>query len=178
MHAPVLAIPNFERDFTIETDASDVAVGAVLMQDGHPVAYLSKSLNAAQRNYHTTDRELLAIVTACKHWRPYLDGRKTVVITDHKPLVALFTQPDLNKRQVRWLEALSDTPIEIQYRPGQDAVVPDALSRLPTCMGPADPVDAAPAAPAVAAYPAATPEPSASIAAVATDQPLPILPVS
>ena len=78
------------------------------------------------------DRELLAIVIACKRWRPYLDGRKTRVVTDHKPLVHVFTQPELNKRQIRWLDKLSDTPIEIVYRPGAQASVPDALSRLPS----------------------------------------------
>ena len=91
-------MPDFDADFVVETDASDVAVGAVLMQHDRPVAFMSKVLNSAQRNYHTTDRELLAIVLACKRWRPYLDGKKTVVLKDHKPLVGLHTVPDLNKK--------------------------------------------------------------------------------
>ena len=59
---------------------------------------MSKVLNSAQHNYHTTDCELLAIVLACKRWRPYLDGKKTVVLTDHKPLIGIHTAPNLNKR--------------------------------------------------------------------------------
>ena len=59
-------MPDFDANFVVETDASDVAVGAVLMQHDRPVAFMSKALNSAQRNYHTTDRELLAIVLACK----------------------------------------------------------------------------------------------------------------
>ena len=66
VHAPVLAMPDFDADFVVETDASDVAVGAVLMQHDWPVAFMSKALNSAQCNYHTTDRELLANVLACK----------------------------------------------------------------------------------------------------------------
>ena len=57
-----------------------------------PVQYFSRKLNSAERNYSTGDRELLAIVAACKRWRPYLDGKKNVVLTDHKPLTAIYTQ--------------------------------------------------------------------------------------
>ena len=91
-------MPDFDANFVVETDASDVAVGAVLMQHDRPVAFMSKALNSAQHNYHTTDCELLAIVLACKRWHPYLDGKKTVVLTDHKPLIGLYTAPNLNKR--------------------------------------------------------------------------------
>ena len=92
-------MPDFDTaNFVVETDASDVAVGAVLMQHDWPVAFMSKALNSAQCNYHTTDHELLAIVLACKRWHPYLDGKKTVVLTDHKPLIGLHTAPNLNKR--------------------------------------------------------------------------------
>ena len=81
-------MPNFDANFIVETDASDVAVGA----------FMSKALNSVQHNYHTMDHELLAIVLTCKRWCPYLDGKKTVVLTDHKPLVGIHTVPDLNKR--------------------------------------------------------------------------------
>ena len=91
-------MPNFDAGFVVETNASDVAVGAVLMQHDRPVAFTSKALNSAQCNYHTTDCELLAIVLACKGWRLYLDGKKTIVLTDHKPLIGLHTAPNLNKR--------------------------------------------------------------------------------
>ena len=86
-------------------------------------------LTSAQRNYPVHDRELLAKVEVCARWRPYIDGQVTRVFTDHKPLVHLHTQRDLNKRQVRWLEKLAQTPLNIEYRPGVEAVVPDFLSR-------------------------------------------------
>ena len=78
VHAPVLAIPDFNANFEVETDASDMAVGAVLMQHDWPFAFISKVLNSAQCNYHTKDCKLLAIVFACKRWHPYLDG-KTII---------------------------------------------------------------------------------------------------
>ena len=91
-------MPDFDANFVVETNASDMAVGAVLMQYDQPVSFISKALNSAQHNYHTTDHKLLAIVLACKKWCPYLDGKKTVVLTDQKPLIGLHTVPNLNKR--------------------------------------------------------------------------------
>ena len=90
--APVLRLPDFERPFFIEPDASANAVGAVLLQqseDGapfHPVAYFSRKFLAAERNYPSPEKELLAIFKSVTKWRPYLDGHETVVYTDHKPL--------------------------------------------------------------------------------------------
>ena len=91
-------MPDFDANFVVEADASDVAVGAVLIQHELPVDSMSKALYSAQPNYHTTDHELLAIVLACKRWHPYLDGKKTVVLTNHKPLIGIHTAPNLNKR--------------------------------------------------------------------------------
>ena len=98
VHVPVLAIPNFGANFMVEINASDVAVGAVLIQHDRPVAFMSKVLNSAQHNYFTTDFKLLAIVLACKRWCLYLDGKKIIVLTDHKPLIGLHTVSNLNKR--------------------------------------------------------------------------------
>ena len=98
VHAPVLAMPDFDADFVVETDASNIAVGVVLMQHNQLVAFMSKALNYAQCNYHTTDCKLLAIVHACKRWCHYLDGKKTVVMIDHRPLIRLHAAPNLNKR--------------------------------------------------------------------------------
>ena len=98
VHDPVLAMPDFDASFMVETNASDVAVGAVLMQYERPVAFMLKALNSAKCNYHTTDCEILAIVLACRRWHPYLDGKKTIVLTDHKPLVRIHTVPYLNNR--------------------------------------------------------------------------------
>ena len=91
-------MPNFNANFVVEIDASDVAVSAVVMQHDWPVAFISKALNSAQCNYHNIDHKLLAIVLACKRWCPYLNSKKTVVLTDHKPLIGLHTAPDLNQR--------------------------------------------------------------------------------
>ena len=91
-------MPDFDANFVVETNASNMAVDAVLMQYNWPVAFMSKALNSAQCNYHITDHKLLAIVLACKRWCPYLDCKKTVVLTDYKPLIGLHTAPNLNKR--------------------------------------------------------------------------------
>ena len=80
-------MPHFDANFVVETYASDVAVGSVLMQHDWPVAFMSKALKSAQFNYYTTDHKLLALVLAYKRWRPYLDGKNTVVLTKHKPFI-------------------------------------------------------------------------------------------
>ena len=76
---------NFNANFVIETNATDVEVGTVLILHDGPVACISKMLNSAQYNYYTMDHELLAIVLACKKYCPYLDSKKNVVLTDYKP---------------------------------------------------------------------------------------------
>ena len=91
-------MPNFDANFIVKTDASDVAVGAVLMKHDWLVAYMSKALNSAQCNNYTMDCKLLAIVLACKRWHLYLDGKKTIVLADHKPFIGIHIAPDLNKR--------------------------------------------------------------------------------
>ncbi|GJP50730.1 hypothetical protein CLOM_g9899, partial [Closterium sp. NIES-68] len=108
--ARVLILPDPERDYVIEADASDQAVGAVLMQDQgnglQPIAYLSKKLHGAELNYPIHDKEALAIIIAFKAWRCYLEGRRTTVYTDHCSLKYLKTQPNLSRRQVRWIDFL------------------------------------------------------------------------
>ena len=100
--APILQLPNPAEPFTIATDASNTGVGAVLLQTVGgkelPVAYYSKKLTSTERNYSTIDRELLAVVSAVKRWRPYVFANKTVVRTDHQPLVDLRLQPTLSSR--------------------------------------------------------------------------------
>ncbi|CAI7891941.1 unnamed protein product [Closterium sp. NIES-54] len=131
--APVLILPDPEKDYVIEADASDQAVGAVLMQDQgkglQPIAYLSKKLHGAELNYPIHDKEALAIITAFKTWRCYLEGRKTTVYTDHCNLKYLKTQPTLSKRQVRWIDFLeTHFDYNIVYKPGHKNKA-DALSR-------------------------------------------------
>ena len=135
--APVLIIPNPDLPFTVITDASDFAVGAVLCQDHgkglQPCAFESPKLTSAESNYPTHDREMLAVVYALKQWRHYLEGHhlKFTVVTDHASLRYLQTQPNLSRRQARWMELLAQYNFEIVYQPGKFNTVADALSRRP-----------------------------------------------
>ncbi|SPC61966.1 uncharacterized protein UHOD_12133 [Ustilago sp. UG-2017b] len=120
----------------VETDASDFAVAAVLSQSfdqgtRHPIAFFSKKLDPAQLNYPIFDKEMFAIVAAFKHWRQYLEGAKfqVQVLTDHRSLEYFTTTKQLNHRQARWSELLADFDFVIQYRPGAQAGLPDALTR-------------------------------------------------
>ncbi|GJP58286.1 hypothetical protein CLOP_g22992 [Closterium sp. NIES-67] len=131
--APVLMLPEPERDYVIEADASDHAVGAVLMQDQgnglQPIAYLSKKLHGAELNYPIHDKEALAIVIAFKAWRCYLEGRTTTVYTDHCSLKYLKAKPNLSRRQVRWIDFFkTHFHYDIVYKPGHKNKA-DALSR-------------------------------------------------
>nr|CAH66687.1 OSIGBa0097A15.2 [Oryza sativa] len=105
----------------------------VLMQDGKVVAYTSRQLRPHEKNYPTHDLELAAVVHALKIWRHYLFGTRTEVYTDHKSLKYIFTQPDLNMRQRRWLELIKDYDMGIHCHPGKANVVADALSRKGYC---------------------------------------------
>nr|GEU71022.1 transposon Ty3-I Gag-Pol polyprotein [Tanacetum cinerariifolium] len=104
-------------------------LGAVLMQKEKVIAYASRQLKVHEKNYTTHDLELGAVVFALKMWRPYMYGTKCAVFTDHKILQYILDQKELNIRQGRWLELLSDYECEIQYHPGKVNVVADALSR-------------------------------------------------
>ena len=126
---PVLAIPDFNKPFEVICDASDMDIGAILMQDNHPIAYESRKLSSAERNYPTHDRECLAVVHAYQLWRCYLEGLPSTVWTDHWPLEFLEKQTDLNKRQARWMEYLAGFKPRIAYRPGKTNPA-DALTRL------------------------------------------------
>ncbi|KAJ9529159.1 hypothetical protein QJQ45_007835 [Haematococcus lacustris] len=132
---PMLRLPDHTQPFQVYCDASLQGVGAVLMQDGYPLAYLSKKLSSAERNYTTGEQELLALITACKECRCYLEGVPFTLFTDHKPLTALPTQKVLSRRQARWMEFLSRFTFDLQYLPG-DANPADPLSRIPA--GPQD----------------------------------------
>ena len=98
--APVLALPDFNKPFSVLTDASLLGTGGVLMQESRPVAYTSSKFSSAERNYTTTEQEMLAVVRALQEWRCYLEGSpEFTVITDHNALVHLPTQPNLSRRQ-------------------------------------------------------------------------------
>src|SRR4051812_34402032 len=103
------------------------------MQGRNIVAYTSRQLKQAERNYPTHDLELAAVIHALVTWRHLLLGRKVVVFTDHKSLKYLFTQPNLNLRQRRWLETIIEYSVDIQYTPGKANVIADALSPKGDC---------------------------------------------
>ncbi|GJT03705.1 reverse transcriptase domain-containing protein [Tanacetum coccineum] len=128
-NAPVLALPDGPDDFVVYCDASKQGFGSVLMQRGKVIAYASRQLKKHEKNYTTHDLELGAVVFALKIWRHYLYGTKSVIYTDHKSLQYIFDQKELNMRQRRWIELLSDYECEIKYHPGKANVVADALSR-------------------------------------------------
>jgi hypothetical protein len=131
--APVLAQPNIEKLFDVYCDASGMGIRGVLMQDGHAIAYASRQLRRHEEHYPTHDLELLAVVHTLKVWRHYLLGNLVHIYTDHKSLKYLFTQPDLNVRQRRWLKLIKDYELEVHYHPGKANVVADALSRKHRC---------------------------------------------
>ncbi|CAF4878033.1 unnamed protein product [Pieris macdunnoughi] len=117
---PILQYPDFTKEFILTTDASLHAIGAVLSQGqigkDLPIAYASRTLNKAESNYSTIERELLAIVWAVKHFRPYLFGRKFKIVTDHKPLTWLFSIKDPGSRLVRWRLKLEEYEYEVIYK--------------------------------------------------------------
>lgn len=126
---PVLALPNFDEDFTLETDASGLGMGAVLCQNGHPICYFSKKFCRRMLTASTYVRELCAITTAVKKWRTYLLGRKFTIHTDQRSLRKLMTQVVQTPEQQFYLAKLLGYSYEIVYKPGTQNRVADALSR-------------------------------------------------
>nr|GEX94772.1 putative reverse transcriptase domain-containing protein [Tanacetum cinerariifolium] len=126
--APILALPEGSEDFVVYCDASIKGLGAVLMQREKVIAYESRQLKVQEKNYTTHDLELGSVVFALKIWRHYLYETKCTIFTDHKSLQHILDQKELNMRQHRWLELLSDYDCEICYHPGKANVVGNALS--------------------------------------------------
>lgn len=133
--APVLIPPDSSLPYTVSTDASGYGIGAVLQQDQgqglQPVCFLSEKLLPAERNYSVGEQEQLAVITALKKWRHHLHGAKCTVFTDNRALQFLETQKELSGRQVRWAEIMAPFDLSIQYKPGKENRVADALSRRP-----------------------------------------------
>ncbi|VDC04626.1 unnamed protein product [Peniophora sp. CBMAI 1063] len=134
--APLLMMPDTHAPFVVETDASDFAVGAVLSQydaqgDLRPVAFFSKAMAPAERNYDIYDKELLAIVRALEEWRPYLEGspHRVTIYSDHKNLEYFMTARDLTRRQARWSLYLNRFWFLIEHRPGRLNMGADGMSR-------------------------------------------------
>jgi len=131
---PILQYPDFSKPFNLTTDASNVALGAVLSQgkigSDKPVCFASRTLSKSEQNYSTTEKELLAIVWATKHFRPYLYGRKFNIVTDHKSLQWLFSHKEPGSKLIRWRLRLEEFDYEIKYKNGKQNTNADALSRV------------------------------------------------
>lgn len=133
----VLAHPDPDQPFTVQCDASNFAIGAILSQrsstdnDLHPVAFYSRKLIPAEINYHAGEKELLAIVSAFQHWRHYLLGAQhpVTVLSDHSNLKAFTSKRILSHRLARWAQILSDFDFVIKHVPGSSNTCADALSR-------------------------------------------------
>jgi RNase H-like domain found in reverse transcriptase/Reverse transcriptase (RNA-dependent DNA polymerase)/Integrase zinc binding domain/Chromo (CHRromatin Organisation MOdifier) domain len=141
---PVLRQPDFTKPFVLLTDASAYGVGAILSQEGgsnnlntnkkprlHPVAYYSATFTETERNYDIYERELLAIMKAITHWRPYLIWTKEpfTILTDHANLLHWKSPRKLNRRTARWHGELQDYNFKLQHVPGKLHTAADALSR-------------------------------------------------
>lgn len=131
--APVLATPDYSQPFIIQADASDIGLGAVLTQghgdDERVIAYLSQKLTATQRKYHVTEKECLAVITAVEKFRPYIEGVRFTVVSDHASLLWLRNLKDPAGRLARWALRLQAYDFDLIHRKGKHMVVPDALSR-------------------------------------------------
>jgi len=128
-HTPVLALPRFDEEFRLECDASGSGIRAILVQNNRPVAYFSKSLSGKNLMKSTYEKELMAVVLAVQHWRPYLLGRHFVVQTGHKSLKQLLQQKVINGNQQDWLAKLLGYNFDIVYKSGKENRGADSLSR-------------------------------------------------
>ncbi|GFX44028.1 retrovirus-related Pol polyprotein from transposon 17.6 [Trichonephila clavipes] len=129
--APVLQLPNFQEQFNLFTDASGVGIGAVLSQNHRPIAFASRTLSKAERNYTVTERECLAVIWGLNKFKTYFGSLPVKVITDHVALTKLTDGKNLSSRMIRWALKLSEFNIEWEHRSGVQNVVADVLSRNP-----------------------------------------------
>jgi hypothetical protein len=132
--APIIQPPDWSLPFEIMCDASNYTIGAVLGQTKdkkhHAIAYTSNTLNGAQLNYATTEKELLDVVFAIHKFRSYLVGANVIVFTDHAALMYLLTKKDAKTRLIRWILLLQEFDMEIKDKPGVENSIADHLSRL------------------------------------------------
>ena len=134
LRAPIVRAPNWKLPFKVMCDASDLAIGVVLRQrdKGKPyvVYYASKTLNEAQMNYTTTEKELLAVVYALDKFHAYLVGSDIIIFTDHSALKYLLTKQNSKARLIRWVLLLQEFNLQIRDKKGVENVVADHLSRI------------------------------------------------
>jgi hypothetical protein len=129
----VLAQSNTDKSFDVYCDASGTGLGGVLMQKGRVISYSLRQLRHHEEHYPTHDLELAVVVMTLRTWQHYLLGNVVHIYTDHESLKYIFTQPNLNMRQRRWLELIKDYELEVHYHPGKANVIVNALSHKTHC---------------------------------------------
>ncbi|CAL1401302.1 unnamed protein product [Linum trigynum] len=129
MKEPVLVLPNPMLAYEVQTDASDFAIGGVLMQDGHPIAFEIRKLSETERRYTVQEKEMTAVVHCLRTWRHYLLGSNFVVKTDNVATSYFLTQKKLTPKQAKWQDFLAEFDFVLEYNPGKENFVADALSR-------------------------------------------------
>ena len=135
MSAPVLAYPDPNKEYLLETDASKLGLGAVLSQkqsDGryHPMAFGSRALHGVEVNYHSTKLEFLAMKWSIKHFQTYLLGHRFKVRTDNNPLTYFLTSLNMDATKQRWINELAKYDFSLEYQKGKNTTTADALSRI------------------------------------------------
>jgi hypothetical protein len=128
-HAPLLQLPNFNKTFELECDASGFGLGGVLLQDGKPVAYVSEKLSGPSLNYCTYDKELLASVRTLETWQHYFWSKEFVIHFDHESLKHIRSQAKLNRRHAKWVEFIESFPYGSKDNKGEESTIANALSR-------------------------------------------------
>jgi hypothetical protein len=129
LEAPVLALPDFSQQFVVQTDASDIGIGVVLTQAGHPIAFISKALSKRSQMMSTYEKECMAILLAVEKWRAYLQHAEFLILTDHKSLSHLRKQRLTRTMQHKAFVKLMGFQYKIKYKKGSDNGAADALSR-------------------------------------------------
>ena len=129
MQAPVLALPDFSKEFVVETDASGSGIGAVLMQGDHPLAFISKSLCPRSQAMSTYEKECTAVLLAVEKWRQYLQHAPFTIFTDHRSLTHLDEQRLTTSMQQKAFIKLMGMQYKIKYKKGEENRAADALSR-------------------------------------------------
>jgi hypothetical protein len=143
--APIIQPPDWSQPFDIMCDASDYVVGAVLGQRNegrvHVVYYASKTLNEAQLNYATTEKELLVVVFSFEKFRSSIVNSKVIVYTDHAAIKYLLAKKDAKPRLIRWILLLQEFDVEIRDKKGVENIVADHLSKMNRGQDDNDPIE-------------------------------------
>ncbi|GKA96662.1 putative nucleotidyltransferase, ribonuclease H [Tanacetum coccineum] len=129
MEEPLMRLPDVTVPFELHTDASDFAIGGVLMQDGHPIAFESQKLNETERKYNVQEKEMTEVVHCLRIWRHYLLGSRFVIKMDNIATSYFQTQKKLSPKQTRWQDFLAEFDYQLEYKRGKANVVADTLRR-------------------------------------------------